>query len=193
MKLTYKTDSELISKYKKKASAPIFVELMGRYRLRLYSYILRMVKNEASAEDVYQEVWLKFARSLDNYKEEGKFSNYIFFIATNACYDFFRKNNKIAAMVKDEKDIEGKNRTMDNLNSNFPNPEQESISREENKDLTELIEKLPEKQKEVILLRGEGFTFKEISEMTDTSINSLLSRMRYAVDKIKKSFRFNGI
>jgi RNA polymerase sigma-70 factor (ECF subfamily) len=187
--LKYKTDSELVKKYKRKQSPSVFGEIMERYRVRLYSYIMKMVKNETHADDIYQEVWLKIARSLENYQEEGKFSNYLFFIATNACYDHFRRSKKNAENIQDEFDNEAKKRVMDNLKDNTPDPLQANLSREDKEALAEQIELLPDKQREVVLLRGEGFTFKEISEMTGTSLNSLLSRMRYAVDKLRKNIR----
>lgn len=193
MKLKYKTDIELINLYNKSNNSVYFKELMDRYNAALYSYIIRKLKNEDDARDIYQETWLKVARSLSSYKDESKFANYLFFIATNACYDHFRRikndeQNLTKIIIRDPGNADEEyGNFWENIKSLDLNPEEENIKREQKEYLNELIGNLPENQKEVFLLRSEGFSFKEIAEITKTPINSLLSRMKYALDKLKKA------
>lgn len=186
--------SRIIEKFIKTGNSLYFQKIMDTYKARLYSYLFRKLSNnKADVDDMYQEVWLKIAKSLQNgkYNDIGKFSNFLFFVATNSCYDFYRKyrNENEKRIDFDKKKTEGGNKgtLLENVKGNDPNPEEISLKLEQVTSINELINKLPEKQKEVVLLRGEGFSFKEISEMKKVSINSLLSRMRYAVEKIRNS------
>ena len=182
-----------IDKFIKTGNSVSFQKIMDAYKSRLYSYLLRKLSNnKADVDDMYQEVWLKIAKSLrnGNYNDKGKFSNFLFFVATNSCYDFYRKhrneNEKRVDFNKKESDG-NKNSYLENIKGDELNPEEISLKGEQIGMINKYIDHLPEKQKEVVLLRGEGFSFKEISEMKNISINSLLSRMRYGVEKIRNS------
>ena len=186
--------SKIIEKFIKTGNSLYFQKIMDIYKSRLYSYLLRKLSNnKADVDDMYQEVWLKIAKSLRNgkYNDVGKFSNYLFFVATNSCYDFYRKqrNENERRVDFDKSDSSDGNNVifLENIKGNDLDPEEFSLKSEQVERINELIDELPEKQKEVVLLRGEGFSFKEISEMKNVSINSLLSRMRYAVEKIRNS------
>jgi len=189
-----KSDEELIRLYVRKGDGRAFESLMTRYADRLFSYIIRKVSNRKDAEDIYQETWLKVARSLVNYKEEGKFSNFLFFIATNSSYDHLRrikKDNENLYQPLDDNNDDNRNVFLENLSDHQPNPEELNIQLEEKQLVENLVATLPEKQKEVVLLRSEGFTFQEIADMTSTPLNSLLSRMRYAIEKIQSGLSVN--
>ncbi|MCG2759933.1 MAG: sigma-70 family RNA polymerase sigma factor [Candidatus Delongbacteria bacterium] len=184
-------DRELIKKYVETKDQKYFARLMALYDGKLFNYIVRRIGHLESAKDVYQTVWLKIASNLDNYKEENKFSNYLFFIATNACFDYLRHlkkdNENIYREVVNE---DGERRDMiDNLPSDTDDPEKENESREEKEMVANALNGLPDEQKDVILLRTKGLTFREIAEMKKVSVNSVLSRYRYAVDKIKNSIK----
>lgn len=186
--LTTKPDDELIRLFVKKGDGKAFESLMKKYADQLFSYLVKKVSSRKDAEDIYQETWLKIARSLPTYKEEGKFINYLFFVATNSAFDFLRKlkkdNENLFQAIKSSDD-DNRIDFLENLSDHEPNPEEINIRLEEKKIVEDLIADLPEKQKEVVLLRSEGFTFQEISDMTNTPLNSLLSRMRYAIEKIQ--------
>ena len=191
MRLEKLKDGELISKFNSTGRDIYFGELMSRYNDKLFNYIIRKVGNMENAKDIYQNTWLKIAKSLPKYKDEGKFSNYLFFVATNASYDHFRKIRKDNENLyfKPVSDEDGKNDQIESLRSNDLNPEEENINIETKTSVNDAINVLPENQREVILLRSEGFSFREIAEMTNISINSLLSRYRYGIDKIKKMMK----
>lgn len=189
MRLEKLKDGELISKFNSTGKEKFFGELMSRYNDKLFNYIVRKVGVMENAKDIYQNTWLKIANSLPKYKDEGKFSNYLFFVATNASYDHFRKirkDNENLYFKPASFDEDGKNDQIESLRSDDLNPEEENIEIEGKELINEAIAELPENQREVVLLRSEGFSFKEISEMTNVSINSVLSRYRYGIDKIKK-------
>jgi len=184
-------DSELIKKYVSTRNSKYFSGLIEKYDKKLFNYIIKRIGDPEKAKDVYQTVWLKVASNLNGYKEENKFSNYLFFIATNACFDHLRelkKSNENIYRPVMRNGEEGEERDfIENLPSETNDPEKENESREEREMITSSLNELPDEQKDVILLRSNGLTFREIAEMKQISINSVLSRYRYGVDKIKYS------
>lgn len=182
-------DRELIKKYVATKDQKYFARLIAIYDKKLFNYIVRRIGSPESAKDVYQTVWLKIASNLDNYREENKFSNYLFFIATNACFDHLRNlkkdnENLFRPAVREEDDGSD---YIENISSDEDDPETENEKREDRESLESAIGTLPDDQKEVVLLRSNGLSFREISEMKGVSINSILSRYRYGVEKIKNN------
>jgi RNA polymerase sigma-70 factor, ECF subfamily len=182
-------DRELIKKYVSTKDSKYFSKIIGMYDKKLFNYIVRRIGDPEKAKDVYQIVWLKVASGLSSYKEENKFSNYLFFIATNACFDHLRelkKTNENIFNPVNHTGEDGEERDfIENLPSHANGPDKEYESMEEHEMISKAVDELPDDQKDVILLRSKGLTFREISEMKKVSINSVLSRYRYAVDKIK--------
>ncbi|MBN1971258.1 MAG: RNA polymerase sigma factor [Candidatus Delongbacteria bacterium] len=178
-------DSFLIEKYKSTGKEKYLREIMERYGQVLYSYIRKMSGMHSSVEDIYQNVWLKIVKSIERYDEQDKFKNYLFFIATNSCYDYLRtlkrenENRFNPIITEDDDDF------LENI-PDYSNPIDLYEKNELKKKIYELLDELPLPQREVFLLRSEGFSFKEISEMKNVPVNSLLSRMRYATIKLRK-------
>jgi len=182
-------ENELIGRYISTRNQKYFSRIVDMYDKKLFNYIVKRIGHQESAKDVYQTVWLKVASNLTGYKDEGKFSNFLFFIATNACFDYLRDLKKTNENIynpvlrgteeSEERDF------IENLPSGSDDPEKENESKEEKEMVSRALAGLPDEQKDVILLRSKGLTFREIAEMKDISVNSVLSRYRYAVDKIK--------
>jgi len=169
-----------------------FDALYKKYEKPLFSYILRYSHNQETAEDIFQKTWFKVIRGLNSYEEQGSFGSWLFGIAHNNCIDYFRKNSKIHI----DDNITGKG--MDSLNNPVAsNPESQLIKQEGRDQLKTAIAGLPEEQKQVVLLRLYGeFTFKEIAEKCECSINTVLGRMHYAVRNLKKvvrKYRWEGL
>lgn len=158
--------------------------LINRYKSRLFSYILFMVKDRVLAEDIFQDTFYKVITTLKSgkYQEEGKFYQWIVRIARNLVIDHFRKLKK-AAIVTDSQG----NDVIANLKIADRNREDEIIEQENHAMLKKLINSLPEEQKEVLIMRHyANLSFKEISELTNVSINTALGRMRYALLNMRK-------
>ncbi len=191
VKKTDENDRELIKKYVETKDQKYFARIMALYDKKLFNYIVRRIGSVENAADVYQTVWLKIASNLNGYREENKFSNYLFFIATNACFDHLRdlkkdNENIFRPVLNEDSDGSG---YIENISSDDDGPERLNEKREERKMLENAIGSLPDEQKDVILLRSKGLSFREIAEIKSVSINSILSRYRYGLDKIKKAVR----
>lgn len=161
-----------------------FESLVRKYRPRIFGVILKVVKDQMIAEDVYQETLIKIHGKLhaESYREEGKFLPWALRIAKNLAIDHFRKSKR---------SVEVKTDMPDNLLENYwktnGTMEQRMMEREQRKELRGLIDQLPRKQREVLLLRHyNDMSFKEIAEHTNVSINTALGRMRYAIMNLRK-------
>jgi len=142
-----------------------------------------LVKDKHLAEDLFQDAFIKmidFLRS-NRYNEEGKFIQWALRIAHNLCVDYFRKvkRTKIINTEKDEV-FEAFTNASDSADSFL-------TKGQTNSKIHKMIELLPEEQREVIVLRHfADMSFKEIAEATNTSINTALGRMRYALINLRK-------
>ncbi len=176
-------DKQLINAYlngKDKA----FEVLLNRHKERIYTQIYLFVKDRDLAEDLFQDVFIKIIDTLrrGKYNHEGKFLQWAMRISYNMCIDHFRKNKKKTKVSSTETfDI------FDVLESKDDNMETNIIKSQIHLKVRELIDSLPHEQREVVILRHYAdMSFKEISQMTNVSINTALGRMRYALINMRK-------
>ena len=130
------------------------------------------------AEDLFQETLIKVWKGLSNYNEQNKFSSWLFSIAHNVAVDSARS-----------KEVRNKQKTTNDNYSYQSNsdPHSDFIATETREILMSAVDTLPDKQKEVFLLRlHSGMQFKEIAELTKQPLNTVLGHMHYAVSKIRK-------
>jgi RNA polymerase sigma-70 factor (ECF subfamily) len=143
-----------------------------------------MVKDEALAEDIFQDTFIKVINTLKGgrYNEEGKFLPWVTRIAHNLVIDHFRREKR-TPVVNTGEDFD----IFDVLGEYDESTEERMVRDQTHKDLKVLIQRLPDEQKEVLIMRHYGdLSFKEIAEITDVSINTALGRMRYALNNLRK-------
>ena len=178
------SDYELIKQFMN-GSQPSIEELITRYKTKVYTYILLMVKNQHLAEDLFQETFIKVIQSLKmhKYKDNGKFVSWIIRIAHNLVIDHFRKEKQINTCNNEDYEAD----LFNSSKFSAKNIEQLIVHDQIIKDVRKLIDELPDDQREVVMLRHYGqLSFKEIAEQTDVSINTALGRMRYALINMRK-------
>ncbi len=159
--------------------------LIERHQNRLYSYIFLMVKDKQLADDVFQDTYVKVINTLKlgNYKEEGKFIQWVMRIAHNLIIDHFRKSKKIPYIESQNEEYD----VFDTISFSDPSIEEQLVLNQIHSDVRRLIQFLPDEQKEVVHLRCyAGLSFKDIAEQTEVSINTALGRMRYALINLRK-------
>ena len=176
-------DSTLVQEYI--SGSEIAIEkLINRHQLRIFNYIKSKVLDRDTAEDIFQDTFIKVIKTLKSgiYNEEGKFLPWVMRIAHNLVIDFFRKSNRIPTIENnDEYDL------FKFISDTTPNIERILFQDQLVKDLQNLILELPEDQKEVLTMRlYRDMSFKEIAENTNVSINTALGRMRYAIINLRK-------
>jgi len=165
--------------------------LIKRHKLKIYNFIYSKVFDRDTAEDIFQETFIKVIKTLKRgvYNEEGKFLPWVMRIAHNLVIDFFRKNNRIPTFDNsDEFDI------FQLIGDGNPTAEKAMIEEQVVEDLQNLIVQLPDDQKDVLTMRlYKDMSFKEIAESTGVSINTALGRMRYAIINLRKLVEENQI
>ena len=183
--ITYlkKSDNELINLFSD-GHEPALDSLINRYKDKLYNAVLFIVKDKYHAEDISQEVFIKIIETLKNgkYKDEGKFLPWAMRIAHNLCVDYFRKLKRFPfAKSSTEHEV------LDTINSTEANVEEKLIKVQNIGKAQDMLEQLPEEQREVIILRHfANLSFKEIAEITGCSINTALGRMRYGLINLRR-------
>lgn len=186
-------DEELFGAFKK-GNEQAFDVLLGRHQKPLYNFLYRILGNLEAAEEALQEVFLRAIRSADEYRPSAKFSTWLYTIARNFCIDYGRKQKfrrHLSLETKDDNDSEA-------LQNAFASQEATADNRvsaqQIERILYQILDELAPEQKEVFLLREtQGLQFDEIAHITKVSVNTVKSRMRYALMTIQKRFEEFGI
>lgn len=167
-----------------------FDELLSRYKAKVFTTIYLIVKDRSVAEDLFQDVMIKVVRMIraGKYNEEGKFLPWVVRIARNLAIDHFRKMQRNPIQREsDDYDI------FNSAHRAEPSSEEQIIRAENARYIRKLIQQLPDKQREVLIMRSySDLSFKEIAAITNVSINTALGRMRYALLNLKKLAQESG-
>ncbi|NLR92756.1 MULTISPECIES: RNA polymerase sigma factor [Flammeovirga] len=177
------TDQDLISQYLNGNEAA-FEQLLNKYKNKLFTSILLIVKDEFVAEDLLQDTFIKAIKMIraGKYNEEGKFMPWISRIAHNMAIDHFRKQKRYPTIV-----MEDGSSVFDTLDFSENSIEDQRILKETQANVKALVERLPESQREVLVMRHYmQMSFQEIADSTGVSINTALGRMRYALINLRK-------
>lgn len=187
MSMQLMDDNRLVKLYMK-GNEEALRTLIMRHKQRVYSHIYLLVRNRELTEDFFQDTFFKVIQSLKagHYYEDGKFGAWVVRIAHNLVIDHFRRVKKMPLMPNVVND-EGEEVDIFSV----LRIEEEGKSADEKahikKVMRALIEELPHEQREVLIMRTYyDMSFKEIAEVTNSSINTSLGRMRYALINLKK-------
>ena len=187
-------DSKLIANYQN-GDEQALATLIERHQRELFSFIFYKVLDEELANDFFQDTFIKIILKLKEgkYAEEDKFILWAKRIASNLIIDHFRVKSK-HIKVSDTSYEDEEFSIFDTIKETEDNIEDRLILNQIHADLKNIMSLLPENQQEIIKMRFyDELTFKEIAELTNTSINTTLGRMRYALMNIRKIIAENKI
>jgi len=187
MSLSQETDENLMMRFGR-GEAAAFEFLYRRHELRVFRYLQRNVKNEASANDLMQEVWFAVARGAVNYQPTAKFTTWLFTIAHNRMVDMIRVNHRLQSLdAGDDADSEGSS-MMDRLAVDGRlEPLAQVQSQDEAAALLNAVSQLPAEQRSAFLLQAEAeLSVEEIAEATGSNFETVKSRLRYARAKLRQ-------
>lgn len=183
----------------KAGDARAFETLVRRHRTPVFNFILRFMGHRARAEDVLQETWLKVVRSAREYEPKAKFTTWLYTIARNLCVDSARKESYRQASSLEAPTGAGaggdEGRPLgEGLPDTGVSPERGAYNARLRPLLERALASLPEEQREVFVLREySGIAFKEIAEVTGVSENTVKSRMRYALEGLRRRLAEMGV
>lgn len=170
-----------------------FDELLSRTQTKLFTYIMFVVRDHDTADDIFQETFVKVITKLQQglYTDSGKFQFWITRIAHNCIMDWYRQQqaNHIIE-VNEDNDLQN----LKSVSVMDTNKETEMINEQVLIDIKKMMNTLPAPQREVVYMRFfQQLSFKEIADLTGVSINTSLGRMRYALINLRKMARDNKI
>ena len=183
-------DSQLVLFYKN-GQEEAFKQLVDRHKTKIFTTIVLIVKDQEIAEDILQETFIKAINTIQSgrYNEEGKFLPWILRIAHNLAIDHFRKQKRYPTI-----NMEESSPVFNTMEFSESSIEDKQIRKDTYNLLHELIDELPEAQKDVLIKRHfMQMSFQEIADTTDVSINTALGRMRYALINLRKKMESKNI
>ena len=173
-----RSDEELMLAFKQD-EANAFNLLYARYKDALYRYFLRHIKNEATCQELFQDLWMKVINSKSNYQVKATFKTWLYTLAHNRLVDWYRRNNleQKAFQENTEDDVDGVNNW---------NPEDELQTKRLSKEIKQAVGKLPFAQREVFLLHNDALlTLPQIAHMLNEGTEKIKSRYRYAISRLR--------
>ena len=190
-KLTALTDDKFVSLYAD-GNNEAFDTLLNRHQNRVFTYILRIVKDSEVANDIFQDTFVKAITTIkqNRYSEAGKFGAWITRIAHNLIIDYYRQERSENLQSCDLPDLDILNRK----DLSEETIEDKLVTHQIHNDIKRLVKALPELQREVLVMRYyHDMSFKEIADATNVSINTALGRMRYAILNMRRIAEENNI
>jgi len=169
-----------------------FEELMRKYEKKIFSFVVRMVRNEDTAVDLTQDFFFKIFTVLEKYNFEYKFSTWAYRICYNLVIDHIRKNQAQVDSLDDETVS-----SRDMLDSENVSREDgfKALSREETRDYVwRVVDEIPLKFRELILLRYiQDLKYEEIAEITSLPVGTVKNRIFKAKEILKQEMEKDGM
>ena len=183
------TDEMLMVRYQR-GERKAFVELVRRHNRPIYNFVLRQLRMPSLAEDVTQDVFMRLVQNAAEFKHEARFSTWLYTIARNLCIDQLRKLSHRRHASLDQREGNQPDAQLLGETISDPSPlssaEHNALSSEVRSSIVRAVDSLPDDQREVFLLREvASLPFRDIAEITGVGENTVKSRMRYALDRLK--------
>ena len=181
------SDEEIMLSYQQ-GNAVAFEILYERHKGGVFRYLLSKCHQQAIAEELFQDVWMKLIAARDRYEVRAKFTTYLYQLAHNHFIDYYRKTRTdVLQQNNQDEDVE------QITSNNQKQPDQQLEMQRQTETLLQLVERLPDEQREVFMLREEaGLTVAEIAKVTGVNTETAKSRLRYAVKKLRAGLKENG-
>ena len=184
---TQEADEDLMVRYQQ-GEVRAFEILLGRHRKAVFNFILRYVGDKETAEDLLQETFMRVIKGADAYKRQAKFTTWLYTIARNLCVDQTRrrKHRKHASLDAPMGTEDDSGTLLDVVPSGEMASDRKSVNKQLYQRLQGAIGALSEEQREVFLMREFlDMPFKQIADVVGVPENTVKSRMRYALEKLR--------
>ncbi len=176
------SDEQLMLRYRD-GDAAAFDELYGRHRGGVFRYVLRQVGLRSASEEIFQEIWIKIVTSRLRYRVEARFATFLYHVAHNCVMDHFRRKTPLHLISLDDDEDAGHQVAGPERDQ----PERAVALRQSAARLLNALAMLPAEQRDAFLLHEEGgLTLEEIAEVTAVGRETVKSRLRYALAKLRQ-------
>ena len=185
--ITEQADEDLMVLYQK-GEVRAFEVLLSRHRKPVYNFVLRFVGDKETAEDLLQETFMRVIKGAEAYKRQAKFTTWVYTIARNLCVDQSRrrKHRKHASLDAPLDASEESGTLMDVIPGNEMASDRKTVNKQLHATMQKAIAELSEEQREVFLMREFlDMPFKQIADVVGVPENTVKSRMRYALEKLR--------
>ncbi|WP_198266257.1 sigma-70 family RNA polymerase sigma factor [sulfur-oxidizing endosymbiont of Gigantopelta aegis] len=185
------TDEQLIHAYQQ-GNVAAFEILYLRYKNAIYHYLFRQTQSTSSADELHQDVWLNLIKSRSRFKQDASFKTWLYTIARNRLLDHYRQSKHQALhLVRSLADTENAEAELDKAieksGTSVETPDNTLQTEQLQQRLLQGIDDLPHEQREVFLLHEKnGLSLADIAQVTDSSYESVKSRLRYAIKKLRQ-------
>src|SRR3981189_3092510 len=171
-----------------------FEALLRRHRAPLFTFLLRMLGDRERAEDLAQETFLRIVKGAQAWEHRARFQTWLFTIARNLCVDHARRDRFRRADSLDAQGPGDEPPMVDSVPGREIDPGRGAESALLRPVLQRALLSLPAEQREVFVLREQaGLPFREIAEMVGVNENTVKSRMRYALEGLRKALAAAGV
>ena len=183
------TDEDLVVAFQS-GDIPAFDQLVRRWDRKIQGVIYRIVGNHDEARDLSQEAFLKAYRALGTFKQEARFSSWLYQIAINATRDRLRRRRRRTDLSLDDVEERGESALRDAGPSALDLIESNDLSRV----VAAAMAALPEEQREVVILKEyQGLTFPEIAETLDVPLSTVKTRLYRGLGQLRVRLERQGI
>jgi len=175
-------DEALMERYRD-GDAGAFDELYRRHKGGVYRYLLRQCRDAAVAEELFQDIWMNLIRARVGYTVTARFTTYLYRFAHNRLIDHYRRHAHAATQSYEDEDG-----SLDEpVAPREADPAVSAESRQAARQLMDILEALPEAQREAFVLQQEGgMSIEEIAAATGVTRETAKSRLRYAMAKLRQ-------
>jgi len=185
------SDEQLMTRYQS-GEAKAFELLMERHYQSVYNFLYRYTGNTHAAEDLLQDVWMRVIRGAESYQQRAKFTTWLYVIARRITIDAARKAKFRRHRSLDQpagKDGDGA-ALIDSVSSDYPDGQGDRRAQDSQfaRALGVALDRMNDDQRMVFVLREfQHMAFAEIATVVDVPENTVKSRMRYALEFLRKS------